>query len=95
MILYNENNLNVNSTPNGKVCSYYYLVPESVSLYEKMINAATSSIDILNIFSYSEEFKYIVVREEEKLELQKLHQSVPIPVKGSYDDPRSKIAILL
>ena len=43
----------------------------------------------------SEEFKYINVREEEKLELEKLLNRVPIPVKESIEEPTAKVNVLL
>ncbi|KAI9914988.1 hypothetical protein PsorP6_008603 [Peronosclerospora sorghi] len=43
-----------------------------------------SDIEILRLFSLSNEFKYVVVRSEEKLELAKLLERVPVPVKNSY-----------
>ena len=52
-------------------------------------------IELFKIFSLSSEFKFIPIREEEKIELQKLIESVPLPVKGSYQDPTTKINILL
>ena len=43
----------------------------------------------------SEEFKYIPVRQDEKLELAKLLGRVPIPVKESIEEPHAKINVLL
>lgn len=37
----------------------------------------------------------MIVREEEKMELQKLLERVPIPVKESIDEPSAKINVLL
>jgi len=54
-----------------------------------------SIIDLVRIFSLSNEFKLIPIREEEKVELKKLLDSVPIPVKSSINDPSSKINVLL
>lgn len=39
---------------------------------------------IFRVFSLSSEFKNITVREEEKLELQKLMERVPIPIKVNF-----------
>ena len=39
--------------------------------------------------------KNVVVREEDKLELAKLLDRVPIPVKESVEDPTAKINVLL
>ena len=52
-------------------------------------------IEIFRVFSLSNEFKFIPIREEEKSELSKLIDTVPIPIKGSPDDPSTKINILL
>lgn len=35
------------------------------------------------------------MREEEKLELQKLAEYVPIPIKESLDEPSAKVNVLL
>lgn len=37
----------------------------------------------------------MIVRDEEKLELAKLVERVPIPVKESLDEPTAKINVLL
>ena len=52
-------------------------------------------IELLRLFALSEEFKYLIVREEEKLELAKLIDRVPIPVKEGLDEPTAKINVLL
>jgi len=52
-------------------------------------------IELLRVFSLSNEFKFIPIREEEKSELAKLIETVPVPIKGSPDDSSTKINILL
>lgn len=52
-------------------------------------------IEIFKIFSMSNEFRLLPIREEEKGELLKLMEKVPVPIKGSADDIASKINILL
>ena len=52
-------------------------------------------IELCRLFALAEEFKYVSVREEEKLELAKLAERVPIPVKESIEEPTAKINILL
>jgi pre-mRNA-splicing helicase BRR2 len=54
-----------------------------------------SSIDIFRLFALSKEFENIPIRENEKVELQKFIDRVPVPVKGSVDETASKINILL
>ena len=52
-------------------------------------------IDVLKVFSLSQEFKLIPIREEEKAELSKLMMSVPAPIQGTPDDPTTKVNVLL
>ena len=47
------------------------------------------------MFSLSEEFKYITVRQHEKMEFAKLLDRVPIPIKESLEVPSAKINVLL
>jgi len=47
------------------------------------------------VFTLSDEFKYIPVHEEEKLESSKLLERVPVPVKEGIEEPTSKINVLL
>jgi pre-mRNA-splicing helicase BRR2 len=47
------------------------------------------------VFSLSGEFRNIAVRDEEKLELQKLMDRVPIPIKESIEEPSAKVNVLL
>lgn len=59
--------------------------------YNKLLKETSTEIDLFRIFSLSSEFKLIHVREEEKLELQKLAEQVPVPIKESLDEPSAKI----
>ena len=54
-----------------------------------------SSIDIFRLFALSKEFENIPIRENEKVELQKFIDRVPVPVKGGVDETATKINILL
>ena len=79
----------------GVICSYFYIKPTSMQIYNSKISEMENTIDIFNLFTLSEEFKYIIIREEEKIEIQKLINTVPIPVKTTLEDPLSKINVLL
>ena len=79
----------------GKTASYFYLKAESVSVYNQHLKPSLSDMEILRLFSLSREFKFIPVREEEKIELMKLVELVPIPIKGGAEDSCSKINVLL
>ena len=63
--------------------------------YSKLLKETATEIDLFRIFSLSSEFKLLHVREEEKLELQKLAESVPVPIKESLDEPSAKVNVLL
>jgi pre-mRNA-splicing helicase BRR2 len=54
-----------------------------------------SEIEIFRLFSLSGEFRQLYVREEEKLELMKLVNRVPIPVKEGVEEPSAKVNVLL
>ncbi|KAL3076890.1 hypothetical protein niasHT_039670 [Heterodera trifolii] len=79
----------------GRIASHYYCTYESMETYNKLLKETASEIDLFRIFSLSSEFKQIHVREEEKLELQKLAECVPIPIKESLEEPSAKVNVLL
>lgn len=79
----------------GKISSHYYVKYPSMEIYNKHLKPNMGIIELLKVFSLSNEFKYITIREEEKGELAKLMESVPIPVKGSLEEPSAKINVLL
>ncbi|EAS04385.2 small nuclear ribonucleoprotein helicase (macronuclear) [Tetrahymena thermophila SB210] len=83
------------STSLGKISSHYYIKYPSMEIYNKHLKQNMGVIELLKVFSLSNEFKYIPIREEEKAELSRLMESVPIPVKGSIEEPSSKINVLL
>ena len=79
----------------GKISSHYYVKYPSMEIYNKHLKPNMGIIELLKVFSLSNEFKYITIREEEKGELAKLMESVPVPVKGSLEEPSAKINVLL
>lgn len=79
----------------GRISAHYYVSHTSMATYNQHLKPTMTLIDLFRIFALSEEFKYIPVREEEKLELLKLMERVPIPVKESIEEPTAKINILL
>jgi pre-mRNA-splicing helicase BRR2 len=56
----------------GIVASHYYVTYSSMQVYNEHLKASMSEIEIFRLFSLSSEFKYLVVREEEKMELEKV-----------------------
>ena len=54
-----------------------------------------SNIDLFRLFALSKEFENIPIRENEKIELERFVDRVPIPIKGGIDETVTKINILL
>uniref|UniRef100_A0A0D9ZCZ7 RNA helicase n=1 Tax=Oryza glumipatula TaxID=40148 RepID=A0A0D9ZCZ7_9ORYZ len=79
----------------GRIASYYYVSHRTISTYNECLKPTMGDIELCRLFSLSEEFKYVSVRQDEKMELAKLLNCVPIPVKESLDEPSAKINVLL
>ncbi|KAH9311639.1 hypothetical protein KI387_026674, partial [Taxus chinensis] len=79
----------------GRIASYYYITHGTMATYNEHLKPTMGDIELCRLFSLSEEFKYVAVREEEKMELAKLLDRVPIPVKESLEEPSAKINVLL
>lgn len=75
----------------GRIASHYYITHESMSTYNQLLKPTLSDIELFRVFSLSSEFKNVSVREEEKLELAKLLERVPIPIKESMEEPSAKV----
>ena len=95
LIKYEKKSGKLQTTDLGRVSSHYYIVYTSMATYNEHLKPTTSDIELFRLFSLSEEFKFINVREEEKLELDKLLNRVPIPVKESMEEPTAKVNVLL
>ncbi|KAK2069378.1 hypothetical protein P8C59_003964 [Phyllachora maydis] len=92
---YDEKTGKLQGTELGRIASHYYITYGSMDVYNKSIQPAMNDIELFRVFSQSSEFQYIPVRQEEKLELAKLLNEVPIPVKESIEEPIAKINVLL
>ncbi|KAK4673654.1 Pre-mRNA-splicing helicase BRR2 [Podospora pseudopauciseta] len=95
LIKYDEKTGKLQSTELGRIASHYYITNSSMDTYNKLIQPAMNDVELFRVFAQSGEFKYIPVRQEEKLELAKLLARVPIPVKESIEEPTAKINVLL
>lgn len=95
LVKYNFERDMVIPTSLGRIASHYYISYENMQNFESQLKPTLTKIELFRIFATSEEFKYIPVRREEKLELQKLLEKAPIPVNEDVEDPLSKINILL
>lgn len=95
LVRYDRRSGTLQSTDLGRIASHYYVTHGTIATFAEALRPTMSEIELLRLFSRAEEFKYMVVREEEKLEIAKLIDRVPIPVKESLDDPMAKVNILL
>ena len=77
------------------MASKYYIKHTSMDVYNKNLKAHMGTIDLCRLFALSKEFEHIPVRDTEKLELARLVDRVPIPVKGFLEEAATKINVLL
>lgn len=82
------------ATDLGRIASHYYVKYHSLATYNEHLKQTMGEIELLRLFAMSDEFRFVVVREEEKVELIKLIDRVPIPIKESTDEPAAKINVL-
>ena len=83
------------STGLGRIASYYYLTNASVATYNEYLKPNMTEVELFRIFSMSHEFSQIVVRPEEKLELDMLMKKVPMPIRETVENPCAKVNVLL
>uniref|UniRef100_A0A8R1EBQ1 SEC63 domain-containing protein n=2 Tax=Caenorhabditis japonica TaxID=281687 RepID=A0A8R1EBQ1_CAEJA len=95
LIKYDKRSGIIQATELGRIASHFYCTYESMQTYNKLLIETCSDIDLFRIFSMSSEFKHLSVRDEEKLELQKLAEHAPIPIKENLDEASAKTNVLL
>ncbi|KAK4997051.1 Pre-mRNA-splicing helicase BRR2 [Elasticomyces elasticus] len=95
LVKYDKRSGRLQSTELGRIASHYYITHKSMLTYNQQIQPSTTPIELFRIFALSEEFKYIPIRQDEKIELAKLLGRVPIPIKETIDEPQCKINVLL
>lgn len=72
LIKYDRKGGSFQVTVMGRVASYYYISHETMFTFHSYLKPNMTDIEIFRLFSLSGEFKFIHVREEEKMELTKL-----------------------
>ncbi|KAF5375631.1 hypothetical protein D9757_008508 [Collybiopsis confluens] len=95
LVKYNRTTGTLISTELGKIASHYYVTYNSMLTYNRHLRPTMGILELCRVFALSEEFRLIPVRQEEKIELAKLLERVPIPVKESVEEPAAKINVLL
>lgn len=95
LVKYDKKSGKLQATELGRIASHYYITHTSMLTYNHHIQPMITPIELFRVFALSDEFKYIPVRQDEKLELAKLLGRVPIPIKESIEEPQAKINVLL
>lgn len=95
LVKYEKKTGRLQATELGRIASHYYIGHNSMLTYAQQLQPSITTIELFRIFALSDEFKYIPVRQDEKLELGKLLGRVPVPVKETIDEPHAKINVLL
>lgn len=95
LVKYDKKIGRLQSTDLGRIASHYYITHSSMLTYNSFLQPSIGTIELFRLFALSEEFRFIPVRQDEKLELAKLLQRVPIPVKEGMEEPQAKINVLL
>ena len=95
LVRYDRKSGVLQSTELGRIASHYYCTSETMQVYNVLMKPTLSEIELFRVFSLSGEFRNISVREEEKLELSKLLERVPVPIKESIEEPSAKVNVLL
>lgn len=95
LVKYDRKSGHFQVTELGRIASHYYCTHETMQTYNQQLKPTLTEIELFRVFSLSGEFRNITVREEEKLELQKLMERVPIPIKESMEEKSAKVNVLL
>lgn len=96
MIVFDENAGAFTPKDLGRTASDFYLLNNSVEIFNQMLNPRATEADVLAMISMSSEFDSIKFREEEKDELTKLVETnTPCQVAGEPESNQWKTNILL
>ncbi|KAG7448800.1 Sec63-domain-containing protein [Guyanagaster necrorhizus] len=95
LLKYERSSGRFQSTELGRIASHYYVTYNSMMVYNQHLRPTMSTLELFRVFALSNEFKLLPVRQEEKVELGKLLERVPIPVKETVEEPAAKINVLL
>lgn len=95
LIKYDRRSGALRPTELGRIASHYYVSYATIAAFNDYLKPTMGEIELLRLFTKADEFRYVVVRQEEKMELASLIDRVPIPVKELLDDPSAKVNVLL
>ena len=96
MIVLDEISMHFIAKDLGRVSSDFYLLSESVEIFNQMCSPRATEADVLSMISMSSEFDGIKFREEESMELTRLSEnSVECQIGGALDTAQGKTNVLL
>ncbi|RVX72368.1 hypothetical protein B0A52_03556 [Exophiala mesophila] len=95
LLKYEKKTGKLQATDLGRIASHYYITHNSMLTYNQNLQPSIGTVELFRLFALSDEFKYIPVRQDEKLEMAKLLGRVPIPIKEGIEEPQAKINVLL
>lgn len=98
MVIFDENSGGFTPKDLGRIASDFYLLNNSVEVFNQMLNPRATEADVLATISMSAEFDSIKFREEEAKELNFLLEEtddIPCQVAGDVKSPQGKTNILL
>ena len=96
MIVFDEVSMHFIPKDLGRIASEFYLLNESVEIFNQISDPRATEADVLAMISMSSEFDSIKFREEESGELKKLlNTAVECQVSGDVDSSAGKTNVLL
>lgn len=95
MVRYEAKSGNLSRTELGRIASFYYITNETIRLYNERIDRMYSYDAMFLTISESQEFKNIIVRDEEQHELSSFEEMCRVDVQGTDCPYAKKVNILL
>ena len=96
MIIFDERTGELTSKNLGRIASNFYISHQSVQTFNRTMRPRMTEADALSMLSMSTEFDNIKIRNEEYIELKKIHDEQCIcAVKGGIDTSYGKTNVLL
>lgn len=96
MIVFDENSEAFTPKDLGRIASDFYLLNNSVEIFNQMANPAATEADVLSMISMSSEFDSVKYREDEAKELKDLLDAdAPCQIAGDPETAQGKTNILL
>ena len=95
MIVFGEEAGTFTAKDLGRIASDFYLLNNSIEVFNQMLSPKATEADVLSIISMSSEFDSVKFREEEKQELAQIAEITPCQVPEKVEPAQSKTNVLL